>query len=469
MTNSLPRRPASGPATTEVPRRRASDVVGHWRRDVSVRASGWLEIVLAAGRACWLGGAIVAATASGAWADVELGAVGQPIPHHVVRLLNRGREIAITGGFDLGTSAEFATLLATSPAVRTIDLNSFGGRVAEGRQVAKLIRARGLATYTGVVCASACTIAYLGGNPRYLGVRPKLGFHRYSFSGLEPLAGLKGLLVDAVNAWGEQDLVQAGISASFAARVFATPSSGVWIPDVDTLVAAHVVTQVVNEMSFSMHAGEGMRSTDDFIATIAELPDFAALRRAEPATFSRIVAAMRANARGDVTVRDVYAPARASLAAAVAKYQPLADDLTQLQFAALEAEEGEMLSRDHPDACLRVLDRTRPFWDYAGLLAPGMWDRKMALDGRIIDIGAAMLAGVLTPPQPTEQALAAEEAQVWGQVRAAGHDPSAIDRASLSALDQRAQCLTKASFMRSVAALPIAEVGPLMRYLERGR
>ena len=526
--NALSEVAAPGPAIAAGPKRHACYVVRHWRGELPIRTSYWLNGVLLSilvavvvraanvldtpllfvslgvamaavrvwqlvgiwratgrgiasrrergqswgrpvvyrfltvGRACWLG-YIAVSMAPSTWENLKRADLGDPTPHHVVRLLNQGREIAITGGFDQGTAADFETLLAASPAVRTVDLNSLGGRVFEGRQMAKLIKARGLATYTGVICASACTIAYMGGNPRYLAVRAKLGFHRFS------VAGLGGWLSYAVNTWGEQEMVQSGVTAQFAAQVFATPNSGAWLPDTDTLIAGHVVTQVVNGMAFSMHAGGGMRSTDDFVAGVEKLADFAALRRAEPATYSRIVADMRAAAQGDVTVQDVYAPARASLAGAVAKYRPLADDRTQVQFATLAADEGEMLSRDHPDACLKALDRSHPFWGYASLLTYAVTQREAALGGRIIDTGAAVLGGALAVSQPTDQALAAEEALVWSHVRIAGYGAGTADDASNSLFIQRERCLTQTSFMRNLAALPVARAGALMRYLERGR
>ena len=71
-----------------------------------------------------------------------------PTPPHVLRLLNGGRVVELSGGFDFGTSADLRTLLNASPNVRTVDLNSMGGRVAEAEHVRDLIREHHLATCT---------------------------------------------------------------------------------------------------------------------------------------------------------------------------------------------------------------------------------------------------------------------------------------------------------------------------------
>ena len=444
-------------------------LVGVWRcagRTIAERRRrgvtwGWAGVarVVAVCGALLVARDLVTSGGPAALENLRIAVLGDPTPRHILRLLDQGREIALTGGFDFGTSADFAKLLEASPGVRTIDLNSPGGRVAEGKRAAKLIRARHLATYTGVVCASACTIAYLGGDPRYLGPGAKLGFHQYTFP------GLTGAQASETNAQGERSLVRAGVDAGFAARAFATPSSGIWFPDAGTLVSAGVVTQRVDGMAFSVHAAEDLLSVKEIVAAIEQHAGFAALRRAEPEAFARLVADLRARARQDVTVRDAIAPAQEILRDAMAKYRPFADDATQVQVAALAADEGEMLSRDHPDACLKALDRTYPPWSYAGLLTPAMREREIGLDGGIIETGAAALAGRPMTSQPSEQALSAEEERVWDRVRAAGHDRSAVGRASNVAADQRARCLTEASFMRHVEALPADRAGPLMRHI----
>ena len=73
-----------------------------------------------------------------------------------------------SGGISFGTAKEFETMLKAMDNVRTVRLNSNGGRIAEAQKISDLIKARGLSTYVTHQCASACTIVFLGGKQRYL-------------------------------------------------------------------------------------------------------------------------------------------------------------------------------------------------------------------------------------------------------------------------------------------------------------
>ena len=134
---------------------------------------GWLSLV----------GNMVSHNVPSAMAYLQIAFGVDPTPHHALRVVGNGKEIELSGGIDFGTNVDLLTLLNASPDVRTIDLNSAGGRVAEAEQIRKTIRERGLATYTTTLCASACTIVYMGGTQRFLGPGGKLAFHRYAFPG----------------------------------------------------------------------------------------------------------------------------------------------------------------------------------------------------------------------------------------------------------------------------------------------
>jgi hypothetical protein len=58
-------------------------------------------------------------------------------------------------------------------------LHSRGGSALAGIEIGKIIRFRNFATWvpSGVLCASACAIAWLGGSPRAMGKKALVGFH----------------------------------------------------------------------------------------------------------------------------------------------------------------------------------------------------------------------------------------------------------------------------------------------------
>lgn len=396
--------------------------------------------------------------APSAWAYVKIAFGDGPIPHHILRVLNGGLEIELAGGIDFGTSADLRTLLDATPQVRTIDFNSLGGRIAEALHVRDLIRERHLATYTDAWCASACTVAYMGGYPRYLGPGGKLGFHRYTFPGLTPEQDA------AVNIQGEQELINAGVSRVFAAKVFTTASTDLWVPDRSTLLAAHVVTQVVDGMTFAAAAAVGEPVTvASAERTLDAIPGFAALRRADPTAFSHAVADLVVGLRQGETMRDVIAQATMPVLAAVAKFRLVAGDRIQVQIAALLAAEARSLAGDHPDACLALLNESpqnEP--SYSQFLPPTLAMRDAALTATIIGGGFADPSYLVDP----EEVAAAEIKRLWLQVSAKGVDVSPAGRTPATEKDKRATCIALAEFFAAVSALPASRAGALMRYLE---
>jgi hypothetical protein len=79
------------------------------------------------------------------------------------------------------------------PAKSTLALNSPGGSLIGGMKLGKVIREVGLATYVGVkgdnshsivkgVCYSACTLAFIGGEYRYISKESEYGVHRFYFA-----------------------------------------------------------------------------------------------------------------------------------------------------------------------------------------------------------------------------------------------------------------------------------------------
>lgn len=121
-------------------------------------------------------------------------------------------------------------LLAANPQASMIHLNSPGGSVNEARAVQRAIAERGLSTYVSSVCASACTIAFMGGRQRYLAPGARLGFH-----------GVSG---DDAEEWNEglrRGLIARGVEPWFADK---TTSDTMWWPSTQELLDANVITGV---------------------------------------------------------------------------------------------------------------------------------------------------------------------------------------------------------------------------------
>ncbi|HEU4654732.1 MAG TPA: ATP-dependent Clp protease adaptor ClpS [Steroidobacteraceae bacterium] len=140
----------------------------------------------------------------------------------------------VRGGIGQGAARQLELALQEHPQVRFVVLESPGGLASEGIRMGRVIRERGLNTFVESDCASACTLAFLGGVKRYLSVEGRLGFHQgRSMFGPTFLDGLqaKAFLRNGVPPW-------------FVDRVQRTPYTSIWIPTEQELIDAGVVNEV---------------------------------------------------------------------------------------------------------------------------------------------------------------------------------------------------------------------------------
>lgn len=164
--------------------------------------------------------------------DVRLG-------QHQFKVLNNGTMLDFSGGISFGTAKEFETMLKAMDNVRTVRLNSNGGRIAEAQKISDLIRARGLSTFVTQYCVSACTIAFLGGKQRFLFSTAKLGFHQPYFRGMTENEQRIAIVRE------EARLQRFGLSTAFAARANAAGHTDMWFPEQNELLRERVVTTIV--------------------------------------------------------------------------------------------------------------------------------------------------------------------------------------------------------------------------------
>lgn len=155
-----------------------------------------------------------------------------------VRASADGREIALNGAIVGGAAGALRRQLLATPQARLVRLHSPGGRIGEARRLQQTIRQAGLDTYAPVLCASACTIAFLGGRNRYVGATARIGFHASRVPGLSDLhtAGWNRRILDHV--------VALGVDETFARAVYLSPASDMLYPPPAELLRAGFATAI---------------------------------------------------------------------------------------------------------------------------------------------------------------------------------------------------------------------------------
>jgi hypothetical protein len=158
---------------------------------------------------------------------------------HQFHVLANGQMLEFSGGITFGVAQEMQGFLDAMSGVKTVRLNSIGGRILEAQKMSDMIKTRGLSTLVVQDCLSACTIVFLGGKERYLLSAARLGFHQPAFRGMTTAARL-GTIAHEV-----ERLQRFGLSKAFAERANDATPSGMWYPDKDELLREHVVTKVI--------------------------------------------------------------------------------------------------------------------------------------------------------------------------------------------------------------------------------
>lgn len=156
-----------------------------------------------------------------------------------VRVSPDGGTLYVEGSYGLGGEETVRRALDQNPGIRTVVLAGPGGRISVGSELYDMFRKRKLATRVDDECASACTIAFLGGVERSISPGGRLGFHRGSFPGLSDSD-----LYETNRDFRRFLLYQAGLTPQFVDRVFATPPDDIWEPTPQELLAGRVINRV---------------------------------------------------------------------------------------------------------------------------------------------------------------------------------------------------------------------------------
>jgi hypothetical protein len=166
---------------------------------------------------------------------------GSGRPGWSLKLSDTGRAIRISGEIRSGLSDALADLLEANPEVERLELESPGGSVREGLELAELVEKYSLDTEVRTYCDSACTLVFVAGSERSLAPRAALGFHR-----CRSVLWYYALLYDDEhNAELARYLQSKGVSQAFADKVISVSSDDIWYPSVHQLLAAGVMTETV--------------------------------------------------------------------------------------------------------------------------------------------------------------------------------------------------------------------------------
>jgi hypothetical protein len=148
--------------------------------------------------------------------------------------------IVVTGDLEFGTARSVRAALDANPSLRTVRLESRGGRVAEGLALGKLLRDRGVDTLVTGECSSACVTAFAGGARRMITPQARLGLHS---------AGGRGASADAVaaaNRRSDEFIAGRGVDWRVLEKGAEVSFLSIWFPDSGVLLASNLATELAS-------------------------------------------------------------------------------------------------------------------------------------------------------------------------------------------------------------------------------
>ncbi len=215
--------------------------VGIWRsagfHEVRGGSAGWATVakfLLVVGIIGSLGQARSYALQVSEYGQLAMGTdpIGAPAK---VSVANKGHTIKLDGPLTLGTADRVRQVAAAMPDLRTVQLNSRGGRIFEAMRLADLVRERKLGTSVPRTCESACTLVLLAGKNRTAATGARVGFHQPDFPGYTADERRAAI------ATNSRQYVEAGIDSSFISRMMETPPTSMWYPSHQELIQAGVI------------------------------------------------------------------------------------------------------------------------------------------------------------------------------------------------------------------------------------
>lgn len=285
---------------------------------------------------------------------VEFGLIAagrDPIGEFTVRLLSDGQSVQVRGALREGSAEEIRRVLDTAPAVKTIVLSSQGGRLAEAKALAGLIRARGLDTYVEDMCSSACTFAFLAGKERVATRTARIGFHAPGFAGSDAAFEASG------REFTRRIYAAAGLPDAFIEHALRVPNNEMWYPGRDELIQARVITRWSFGGESSAFAS-GVESKAELALQMRQSATFKAIEARYPDIFEAALERGWAAKQKGANDAAVTAAIRSAVSEVYARLLRDADDATLDSFAALMLRQAKAVRAVGYDVCERFLDST---------------------------------------------------------------------------------------------------------------
>jgi hypothetical protein len=329
----------------------------------------------------------------------KIALLGDPdMPSYQMRVMRDGTEIEITGGMKYGLSDDFQRVIAATPRLRVVHLNSVGGRIGEAEKLNRIIKEHGFTTYTSNSCVSACTIAFIAGHKRWLSNDAKLGFHKGAFAGMQM-------------GFAENLLKSTGASQAFISHTLTTPSTSMWYPTMDELLTNKIITDVASSDIFAMSGYGPNISQYDLGAKFKTIPLYSAIAQSNPELFESLLNTLHASYIAGEPEGVAFNKMRQKFLPYIRSRLAFSDDATLMDYQKLIVEQYIVLRSLDPKLCFEYAAGASPNTNFSAYFPVALTDREAALDVRVIET-----ANPAARAKPTDAELQPYQATIYRQL-----------------------------------------------------
>ena len=146
-------------------------------------------------------------------------------------------------------------------------------------------------------------------------------------------------------------LARMGVPRDFVDRVYATPTTSVWYPTIAQLKDARIITGVADRNAFALSGLEAFRTPAKIEALLMKNPVYAAIRKADAAAFEQVRRDWTEGLENGVTEAALAAKTRAVIARVLQAQLPRAADDSVVEMTNLLVDEMDAISRQDAAAC----------------------------------------------------------------------------------------------------------------------
>ena len=237
-----------------------------------------------------------------------------------------------------------------------------------------------------------------------------------------------------------------------------------WWPSSDELKQANIETAIAQSNDFALSGAPHELDQDKFETGLLKVATIAAIKKAEPDTYAKILADMTEAVRLGKSQAELHAAIMPYVTNMTKKYLPVASETAVIEMMKVTTAEIDAIRSKDPEACYRFINPRpgEPSVFIGDYISVELGSQDIAASAAVIETGSSK------PQQIPAEAVVSDLMDTVLHRLSKKYD--AEDIAALSDLnsptvDRRRVCAVVSGLYREVLMLPIPEQARLLRYM----